>query len=245
MSHKLYDITLYYYSQTYNEGDLAFRQNLVSDLYVLFLDNYKPKGTTRISVTLKDEDYVTGYFGSILSVYAYFDEVKYWGSNTDEQNRIILNTVHRIAILCADKFGWDKSVFQNAYKKVLASGFVYKQEQKRKFSKDRNHQASLLIEKDGRHTITSVLFYDKKGNLLKTIELLKSLHNSWFHEGITKNNKWFSNSEFGIYIKKEELVIKVSLDHLNKEIIISPKINSREKLEGYLERITYTEYEIH
>ena len=78
MSHKLYDITLYYYSQTYNEGDLAFRQNLVSDLYVLFLDNYKPKGTTRISVTLKDEDHITGYAGSILCVYAYLNDDLSW-----------------------------------------------------------------------------------------------------------------------------------------------------------------------
>jgi len=112
MSYKLYDITLYYSAETHKEKEFTIRQNLVSDLYVSFLNNYKPKGTTRVSVTLKNEDHIVGYYGSILSVYAYFNEAAYWSSTAIEQNQIMLDTVHRIAILCADKYNWDKTVFR-------------------------------------------------------------------------------------------------------------------------------------
>ena len=152
-----------------------------------------------------------------------------------------METVHRIALFCADKYGWDRSVFEIACNKVLESNFIYRQEQPRKFSKDKKHQASLLFEKNGDSAIISVLFYNSKGELLSTTELLKSYHDSWFYEGITKNHKWFNKREFGIYIKSEELIIKASLDNSNSEIMINAGKNSREKLESYLAQITYDE----
>jgi hypothetical protein len=243
MSHKLYDITLYYYPESYSAKDFTFRQNLVSGLYVTFLDNYKPKGTTRISVTLGNKEYIVGYGGSsILSVYGYFNETAYWVSTPNGQNQIILDTVHRIAMLCAEKYNWDKSVFEIAYQKVIASDFVYRQEQKRKFSPDKKHRAALLIEKDGMSATISVQFYNVLGDFIKSDELLKSYHDEWFYGNIIKNNKWFNNREFGIYTKREELIIKASLDFEKSQTIITPGKNTLEDLEGYLKRIIYAGY---
>jgi len=241
MSYKLYDITLYYSAETHKEKEFTIRQNLVSDLYVSFLNNYKQKGTTRVSVTLKNEDHIVGYHGSILSVYAYFNEAAYWSTSAIEQNQIILDTVHRIAILCADKYNWDKTVFQDAYLKVIASGFIYKQEQKRKLSRDKKHQAALLLQKNGAITIISVQFYDEKSNLIRSTELFRSFHADWFYSGIIKNNKWFNNREFGVYARKEELIIKASLYDLSAEIIITPGIHTREDIERLFRRISYSE----
>ena len=241
MRHRLNDITLYYYSKEYSEKDFTIRQNLVSALYLFFSDNYKPKGTTRISVSLRDdEDCIIGYFGSILSVDACFDELNYWKSTIKEQNQIILDTIHRIAILCADKYNWDKSIFEIAYQKTLASGFIYKEEKARKTSKDKNHQASLLIEKNGQNTTISVQFFNKSGELLNTVELLIS-YPSWFYEEIIKSNKWFNNNEFGLHTKGEELIIKASISSLKSETIFNPIGDTREQLEGYLRNITYKE----
>lgn len=240
MYNKLYDITLYYPSGGYNVSGFTIRQNLVSGLYVSFL-NYKPKGTTRISVELADKDQIIAYFGSILCVRADFDITAYWKCSQDEQNQIILDTVHRVALFCADRYGWDKSFFEKAYKKVLENNFIDCQESLRKFSKDKKHQASLLFDKNGKSSVISVLFRDNVGELVSTVELFKSYHDSWFHERLTKNYKWFNNREFGVYIKNEELVIKASLDNPSSETIINPGKYSRERIEAYLTQITYAE----
>lgn len=115
MSHKLNDITLYYNPKGEIAKKFTLRQNMVSDLYVQFLNKYKPKGTSRISVELTNEDKIRGCFGSILLAGAKFDKEDYWKKSEIEQNMVILDTVHRIAILCADEYNWDKQVFQKAY----------------------------------------------------------------------------------------------------------------------------------
>jgi hypothetical protein len=240
MGYGFHDITLYYLSENGNDKDVAVRNCLISDLYIDFLDGYKPKGTSRISADIGSADRIKGYFGSILSAEVKFNDTEYLSSPPDVRNKIVLDTIHRVAILGAKKYGWDKGVFDNAYCKVLECNFIYKKELKKKFSKDKKHQASLLLEKNGEWTMISASFYDFNGEFLKSVALLKSFQSSWFYEKI-KSNKWFNNLEFGIYTKNNELVIKASLGKESSETVITPITTSRERLEGYLRRITYQE----
>lgn len=241
MSYGFHYITLYYYSEKEKEQAFAIRQNLVSAIYVDFLNENKPKGTTRISVTIGDEDQIIGYFGSILSANAAINEREYWAGDSAKQNQMLLDTIHRIAILCADQYKWEKAIFERAYRKVIESSFIFKKELKKKFSKDRKHQASIVIEKDGRSATISVCFYDKNGLLIKTTELFKPFHSDWFYRKIVNRNKWFNNNEFGIYSKNEELTIKASIENLSSEILITPEKNTKEELESYLRQITFKE----
>ncbi|WEA01078.1 hypothetical protein [Mucilaginibacter sp. SJ] len=242
MGYGFYDITLYHHSENSDNKDLAIRNNLISDLYIDFLNGYKPAGTTRISVDIGNEDYIRGYFGSILNVETVFNEKEYWLSSPENRNKIILDTIHRIAIFCAEEYGWDNAVFDNAYNKVIECGFVYKKEFKRKPSKDRKHQASLLLEKNGASATISVNFYDSQGELLKSIQLLKSFHHAMYYKKALTNNKWFSNVDFGIHLKNQEIIITASLEKPGSEAIIRPIKNTREELEGYLRLITYREF---
>ncbi|WPV01047.1 hypothetical protein SNE26_04615 [Mucilaginibacter sp. cycad4] len=242
MGYGFYDITLYHHSENSNSKDLTIRNNLISDLYIDFLNGYKPTGTTRISVDIGNEDYIRGHFGSILHVEAIFNEKEYWLSSPENQNKIILDTIHRIAIFCAEKYAWDKVIFEQAYKKVKESGFIYKKELRKKLSQDKKHQACLLLEKNGNFTTISVNFYTPNGDFLKSIGLLKCFRDPMLDRQITTNNKWFNALEFGIYLKNHETVIKASLEKPDSETVISPVTNSFEELEGYLRRITYREF---
>lgn len=239
MGHGFYDITLYYHSKGCRLEDFNVRQNLVSGLYVSFLGNYKPKGITKISVEVGNTEHESWHFGSILTAYTKLDDEAYWNGSPAEQNQIILYTIHRVAISCADKYDWDKSIFEAAYQKVLECGFIFEQEQQRKFSKDKQHQACLLLERDGRAATISVRFYNKDGEFIKTVELLKTLGHVAFYGKLLKNSKWFNNKEFGVYGKDGELVIKASIDTLNPETIINPKVRSRDVIEGDLRNISY------
>jgi hypothetical protein len=83
------------------------------------------------------------------------------------------------------------------------------------------------------------MFYDKSDNFIKSVELLASFQNEMFYDRLTRNNKWFSNSEFGILDKHEELVIKANFESGKPEIVINPTVNSRQVVEYYLQQATY------
>lgn len=121
MAYGFYDITLYYYNNDLNIArEFTKRQSEISGKYVHLMNKYKPPKTTRISVDLKDEDDVLFYTGSILCVEAEFNKSYYWSISPSEQNIMILETVHRIAIMCARKYSWDIPIFESAYKTLLA-----------------------------------------------------------------------------------------------------------------------------
>ncbi|WP_114937216.1 hypothetical protein [Mucilaginibacter endophyticus] len=242
MGYGFYDITLYRQSENSNNKDFTIRNNLISDLYIDFLNGYKPPGTTRISADIGTEDDVRGYFGSILRVDVYLNEEEYQLSPANKKDQIILETIHRIAILCAEKYEWDKVVFEQAYNKVIESGFIYTKELKKKLSTDKKHKASLLLEKDGSCTTISVNFYNFKGEFLKSVKLLKSFHHEMHYKKALTNYKWFNNLDFGIHLQDQEIIIKASLDKPDSETTINPVRNTLEELEGYLRLITYREF---
>lgn len=239
MYHKLQDITLYYWFDEENAKKFTGRQNLISDLYVQFLEGYKPPKISRISVQLRQKDNVGEYFGSILPASAKFDENEYWALSDLDQNLIILNTVHRIAMLCADQYVWDKMVFERAYNKVREANFIYAFESKRKFNRNRQYRASILLEKNEEHSTISVLFYDKSDKEIRKTELLKSFQTESFYGQIIKKSKWFSNDLFGLYTANGELSIQASLETGKVVTQIEPKNHSKQELEGILRRITY------
>jgi hypothetical protein len=242
MSHRLYDITLYYYDEEDLRKRFTLKQNMVSDLYVHFLDGYKPPKTSRISVQLSTEDSPGSHFGSILGASAKFDSKQYWRQDNGGQNELILNTVHRIALLCAEHYGWNKEPFEAAYKKVLADDFVYCVEGTKKTSRDRSHSASIRLQKNEKYATISAVFFRKDGRVEKVVELLRSFQHEMFYGGLTRRYKWFNSREFGMYSSGEEIVIKASLDHNDAITTITPKTTNREELEGQLRRMTYVDF---
>lgn len=243
MSHKLYDITLYGggNDQASNK-EFALKCNLVSGLYVECLGKYKPPKTSRISVTLGNVDEVGGYFGSILHAWAKFDKELYWQSENLTRNKIILDTVHRIALLCAKKLDWNIDVFQNAYNKVLQLDYKYRIELKSKMSKNRKYKAAIMVKKDEKIAYIWVNFYTPDNVCIKSVELLKSFPHDFFYEDAIKKNKWISDSEFGLYLLDGSLIIKASLENDKPETIINPiNKDTKEEIKGYLRRLTYRE----
>ena len=243
MSHRLQDITLYYW---FKNGTVrkrfTMKQNVICALYVQYLNGYKPPKTSRISVQLGNADYAGKHIGSILGPTAKFDVEHYWQLDDAGQNRMILDTVHRIALLCAEHHGWNRTPFDSAFERVLAVDFKYSVEAKPKMSKDRLHSATIRIEKDERCSTISAVFFKKGRQTEMVVELLKSFHNELFYGGLTKNYKWFSTREFGLYSPSDEIIIKASLDHPNATTTITPQRSDREQLEGYLRRATYVDF---
>jgi hypothetical protein len=182
-----------------------------------------------------------GHFGSILGARAKFSKETYWLLNADQQNQSILETVHRIALSCAEKFSWDVNRFNEAYRKVLQVNFIYRIESKPKLSNDKKHKASLVLEKDLTSSKFTAIFYSQEGERIKTVQLLRSFQHRMFYGRIVKYFKWFNNQEFGLYTPNDEITIRASLNSDESTICIEPKNTDKERLEGYLNYITYRE----
>lgn len=152
MSHKLHDITLYYLDDA---GDQSKRftvlQNVVSALYVHFLECYKPPKTTRISIALKNPGEAFNQLHrsrSMVTGDVSFDKAAFWHASADDKKRMILDMIHSFAIRRAGEFGWDKTVFNRAYQRVLDANYIFKTESRPKLSPDRRLKAALMIEKN-------------------------------------------------------------------------------------------------
>lgn len=236
---QLDDITLYYPNKDEESKRFTSKQNVVSDLYLHFLDGYKPPKTSRISIILSDFDYIKGYSGSVLTVNAKFDIDFYRNQSDQDQNRMILDTIHRITALCAKEFNWDLSPFENAFKKVNEANFTFKIELPAKLSRNKKYKASILVEKNEEEALIFALFYNNQNELIKEVELLKTFNWSGFYKQLVKKYKWFDNSSFGFSINKDQLIIKADLNEKKQKVLINPINNTKEEIEGFLRQITF------
>lgn len=124
---------------------------------------------------------------------------------------------------------------------MIESDFTYNVEFRRKLSKNKSYYASISIVKDVEKAMIFSNFYNSNQELINKVKLLDTFQHEMFYGGIVKNNKWFSDDQFGLYTKGEELIIKAFVGQKEPQINIIPKVNKREKIEGYLRRMTYTE----
>lgn len=249
MTRKLRDITLYCYDST-NELNKQFttRQNVIADLYVHFLNGYKPPKTTRLSVTLRDQEEILNkpyHLGSIAHAEIHFNKATFWNNAVEDQKRIILDAIHSAALSCIEHFGWNKDFFIRSHKRVLDANYVFKTESQLKLSPDKRLQAGVTIEKTEEKTIIRASIHDRAGKPLYEIPLFESFQSDMFYGGMVKYFKWFGNDEFGVYSKTGQIKIIADLKTGKSRTCIEPKTTPREELEAQLRSILFTDVKTH
>lgn len=237
MPKQLHDISFYCF-----DGNLppkiVSKNNVISDLYIHYLKFYSTQNVERIVVELGTSEFISDV-GRVVKVCLKFDFTQFLLLVDNEQNEVVLNTIHKAAMMCTAKFGWDENVFLDAYNSVVSVNYIFRVETPKKTSRDKKHKASLVIEKNETNTTILVLFYDNQEHLINTIELLKTFNSGGFHIPIIKTYKWFDNLNFGISLLNKQLVIRASLSELKTFIDITPNDLPIEEIEGTLRQITY------
>jgi len=189
-------------------------QNFVSDLYVQNMNGYKPPKTSRITIQPAFHDIWnrTWKNGSIVAIAPFFSLDTYCNLDKKGKYKYTLDLIQSATLLLSDEYGWDKTVFENAYNKVLESDFIFKIEYPTKQSRDKKKIATLIIEKT--ETITSVYVKIKTDNSLITQKLFDK-KNQWWYDCIyilARHNKWIDTERFGIGYNKGKIDIWYSLD---------------------------------
>jgi hypothetical protein len=242
MSHKLQDITLYYPDSQNSEQTKTFsgRSHVVTDLYVHFLNSYKPPKTSRVSVELGSNNDNMFYFGSILRLYHPFNKDQFWELSEAEKKRKILEMTHEVALRCCNNYNWELEVFELAYKKVLDVDFKYEIELKKKLSPNRKQKACLVLEKDERCAIISALFLNLENERTNKVELFRLPQHEMFYGSIIKKARWFGNN-FGISQCEGELRITGNAELSNRTVEYLPNKYTQDRLERSLNQLTCPE----
>jgi hypothetical protein len=175
-------------------------ENFVSDLYVQKMNGYKPPKTSRITIqpAFQDTWKRTWQNGSIVSIAPYFSYDEYSAFDKKGKCKYILDLIQSATIPLSEEYGWDKVVFESAYKKVLESDFKFIVDYPLKKSRDKKKIAKLIIEKT--ETITSV-YINIEDNGSTITKKLFDKRNVWWYDCVyilARHNKWFDTDRFGI-----------------------------------------------
>ena len=212
------DITLY--NPTVNTvGTLEYieqvsLQNFVSDLYVQNMNGYKPPKTSRITIQPAFHEIWkrTWKTGSIVAIAPFFSLDKYLSFDKKGKMKYILDLIQNATLTLSNEYGWDKTVFENAYQQVLESDFVFKIASATKQSRDKKKLAKLIIEKT--ETITSVYINIQNGSSSITRKLFDK-KNEWWYDCIyilARHTKWLDKESFGINYGKGKIEVLYSLE---------------------------------
>lgn len=236
MSHKLDDIVLDYHSEDKNKvRAFVQKQFLIAELYVYYLENYKPPKTSRINIFLGADNLSGYYFGSIFCVNYPFKEDEYWKAGEEEKNRILLDIIHSSSLLGVNEYSWDIAKFENAYRYVIKKNFRYSIENTRKYSKNKKYKGAIILDKNEKFATVSVGFFSSSDELIRKVELIKTRPEILFHHEIYKGSKWLDNNNFGYQNKSQEITIKASIETGKSEIILNPKQSSLERLQSKID----------
>ena len=147
-----------------------------------------------------------------LSIAPFFNFDKYSSLDKKGKFKYILDLIQSATLPLSDEYGWDKSVFQNAYQRVLESDFVFKIDSTPKQSRDKKKIAKLIIEKT--ETITSVYENIQIGDSSITRKLFDK-KNQWWYDCIytlARHTKWLDKDRFGISYAQGKIEIWYSLE---------------------------------
>jgi hypothetical protein len=150
--------------------------------------------------------------GSIVAIAPFFNHDEFSALDKLGKYRYILEVIQTSTIQLSDEYQWDRTVFENAYKKSLDSNFKFKIEYPPKQSKDRKKSGVFVIKKS--ETITSA-YVDIHVNGSVITKKLFDKKNSWWYDCVyylARYNKWFDTDRFGIAYGKGKIDIWYSIE---------------------------------
>src|ERR1044072_9014044 len=91
--------------------------NFVSDLYVHEMNGYKPPKTSRITIQPAYHDIWnrTWKNGSIIHIAPFFSLDHYTRLDRKRKYKYTLDLIQSATLPLSEEYGWDKTVFENAY----------------------------------------------------------------------------------------------------------------------------------
>lgn len=218
MSASFEDITIYHFTPEKMGKARCIRDKqecqFVCDLYVQKMYHYKPPRCTRIVIIPGEvaEDRHANMYTSIAHFYPAYNYDEFKKLNKKARYIYILNLIQEGAMRLASKFEWDESVFELAYKEVLATNFVFVIGYPAKLSRNRKTSAQISIEKT--ETLSSVFVKINGAASFAKIKLFEKRNGGCDDMAyvLIKTCKWFDSDKFGVDYKESKMKIVYSIE---------------------------------
>lgn len=210
MGARFSDITLYTQTEHKNDSPEYWEDiklsNYISDLYVQKMYGYKPPKITRITIQPAYHGIWnrTWKNGSIVAIAPFYSHDEYVLLDKKGRYKYILDIIQTATVELSNEYGWDKNVFEKAYKDTIEGAFQFVVEYPAKLSRDKRKSGKVIIEKTETLTTLSLQF-TVHGDTRK-VRLFQNRNWFWYDVAyeIAKNSKWLDNNTFGVYSKKTD-----------------------------------------
>ncbi|TFB12913.1 hypothetical protein E3U55_16920 [Filobacillus milosensis] len=204
------------YEKNWKEKRMQFRDEIrcVTSLFEQNFQKYKSSDSWKVMVNCRTiaENNEVKCVGGVTEVSVDFDIDNYFSLINIEKKKLILSTLKNGIDIIVDNNGWDPSLFDEAYQKVIDCNYenhwVW---QKPKKSPDRKHNAQVYCEHDIDKFTAHFIIKDNTGEVIKAEKIIEECPNEWYFHSYFGQLKWITSKEVA-------LINKDGTNHLNVQI---------------------------
>jgi|GEM_PF-4562001 len=187
----------------------------VSNLFTFYLPTVFIKTTCKLVVELVSEDDAFYIFPADRgeSIYTVRDTLlldEFAGNDLDKLILLAKRTISSLRKLY-EHLGLQPADIISGYNNIIENNFTLKTE----LLKKRNRQgvkATLIVEYFLDFALIYIVFFDKEDNIIRKVDLFKTLPNHLFYSQLIHSAKWIGQSTFEVLNKSKETRININLD---------------------------------
>ena len=208
-------------------------------LFLKHLDNRLKMFNHRVNIVLTDKDDIptNQKFASTYEHTLKIDAVMFQEKDDLEKKKMLLDIIYNAFSSLAKDYNWNNEIITDAYNKALKDNYTFLYSTEYKISRNKKNKANINISLNNRIAIINTLITDVASNACKEIELLKTDEDniSWYRR--VKEFGWLNKTRFGLKFMDGELWMVINIENNEREIIITPKKRSKEKIETVLKEL--------
>lgn len=209
-------ITVEDYEKNYKERNFRFRlqTGCITNMYVHYLGKFRNDKCRRIIIEcVPSIEKEPRAFEVFYIVQVKFDIDKFFELNDIDKKRKALELIKITVSQIVEVEGWDKSIFEHAYNKVILENYIYSVIwKKQKNSPNRQYTAKVLLEHDLYSSDISILITDKNGRIVKREKIVTESPAVWAYSKYFGDLRWLTDKEVALISKFEGHEYKVKLD---------------------------------
>lgn len=209
-------ITTEDYSRNYKQRNFQFRlqTRCIASFYERCFKSYKNDKCWKILIEcVPNVDREPKSISGIYMIQVAFDINDFFNLDGLEKKIKSLELIKTAVSEILKIEGWDETIFESAYNRVVSENYVNKWIwKKQKNNPVRQYIAKVLCEHDIYSCDISILITDKKEQVIKREIVVKEKPDEWMFAKYFGDLKWISNKEVSLVSKEGNYEFRVKID---------------------------------
>jgi len=209
-------ITVEDYNKNYQQRYFQFRLQTrnITAFYERCLKGYKNDKCSKINIDcVQDVVREPSSLYGIYSVQVAFNVDEFFKLDDFGKKKKTLELIRAAISQIVEKEGWDKTIFDNAYNKVISENYINKWIwKKQKYNPTRKYIAKVLCEHGIHSCDISVIIMDKKEQIIRKELIISEKPDEWMFAKYFGDLKWISTNEVALIGKSGDQQASVKIE---------------------------------